>query len=103
MNNVVIETIKLIDGSEASKTMVDIVYGCLLDLSQTNQAALAALVKKCRDESRQLYQPILSELAQMNLVRLNGQSYDYIVPIVLTMTDGQTGNFKPVHPVPDQS
>lgn len=93
--------VELIDGSEASKTMVDIVFGCLHELSQTKQDALAELVKKCRDNNHKLWGPTLGQLVTINLVKTNGTSYDYMIPIVLTMMDGQTENFKPVHPAPD--
>ena len=92
----------MIDGSEATKTMVDIVFGCLHELSQTKKDALAELVKKCRDDSHKLWGLTLGHLSTINLVKTNGASYDYMIPIVLTMMDGQTKDFKPVHPAPDQ-
>lgn len=99
--------VTLIDGSEATKTMIDIVYGCLLDISQTNQKALTKLVKKCRDDNYDFANDFddgkkcLGELVQINLVKLTGESYYEYVPIILTMMDGQTENFKPIHPAPD--
>jgi len=94
--------VDLDDDSQATKTMVDIVYGCCLDLSQKNPEALSALIKKSRDDHYNVIQPNLGELAQMNLIRLNGISHPHIVPIVVTMFQDQTENFKPVHPSPDK-
>ena len=94
------ELVTLIDGNKATKELVDIIYGCLLDLSQTRPDALTELVKKCRDDTYKLWGKTLGELAQVNLVKLTGESYNDYVPIILAMMDGQTENFKPVHPAP---
>lgn len=93
--------ITLSDGVSVTQTLADIVYGCLIDLADTNPEALTALVKKCQDNARKLFDPNLGVLVQINLATKAGEVREEISAIVKSMAEGQVSDFQPRQLVPN--
>lgn len=94
-----LKTVKLKNGAEEAKGLVNITFMILQDLSKKNPILLYELVKKCRDRSHRFFGNTGETLRSMELVQSDHSIHSSIKHIVLSSVEGEGMEMRLVRPI----